>query len=140
MKTYDPWQALSGFERARVVFDDLPPRLRGEVEFATQTITLQRWLDPAELRCTLAHELVHLERGPVMMFHAPREEQAVAAIAARRLVDIDDLAEALRWSRDEHAVADDLNVDVRTIRVRLRSLTAAERSFLCERVSGDAEP
>jgi hypothetical protein len=140
MASYDPWCALAAFDRARVVYDDLPARLRGQVDFATQTITLHRRLDPTEQRCTLAHELVHLERGPVMMLHAPREERAVAEIAARRLVDIDDLAEALRWCGDEHALADELCVDARTVRVRLRSLTDAERAFLRDRVSGVAEP
>src|SRR4051812_23963113 len=100
MQSYDPWHALAAeFRQARVVYDDLPPRRRGEVDFRTHTITLQRRLDPTAQRCTLAHELVHLERGPVVMWHAPREERAVAAIAARRLVSIDSLAEALRWSQ-----------------------------------------
>jgi hypothetical protein len=140
MATYDPWHALAEFDRARVVFDDLPPRRRGEVDFDTQTITLHRRLDPTTQRCTLAHELVHLERGPVVLCHTPREERAVAAIAARRLVPLDELAEALRWSRDERAVADELSVDVRTVRVRLRSLTASEQAFLRGRVPPDTDP
>jgi hypothetical protein len=140
MATYDPWHALAELDGARVVFDDLPPRRRGEVDFDTQTITLHRRLDPTAQRCTLAHELVHLERGPVVMCQVPREERAVAAIAARRLVPLEALAEALRWSRDERAVADELSVDVRTVRVRLRSLTAAEQTFLHGRVGSDADP
>jgi hypothetical protein len=140
MQTYDPWHALTDFDRARVVFGDLPPRRRGEVDFGTQTITLERRLDPTTQRCTLAHELVHLERGPVIMWCAPREERAVAAIAARRLVSIEALAEAMRWSQDERAVAEELSVDVRTVRVRLRCLDASERAFLRERVPADADP
>ena len=140
MVTYDPWHALAEFDHVRVVFDDLPPRRRGEIDFGTETITLQRRLDPTAQRCTLAHELVHLERGPVVMCHAPREERAVAAIAARRLVPIEALAEALRWSQDERAVADELSVDVRTVRARLRSLTDVERAFLHGRVRPDADP
>jgi hypothetical protein len=140
MKTYDPWHALADFDRARVVYDDLPPRRRGEVDFTTQTITLHRRLDPTAQRCTLAHELVHLERGPVMMCHAPREERTVAAIAARRLVSIHDLAEAMRWSQDERALADELSVDVRTVRVRLRCLDDVEREFLRARVDTESDP
>jgi hypothetical protein len=140
MKPYDPWHALTDFRHARVVFDDLPPRRRGEIDFATQTITLQRCLDPTVQRCTLAHELVHLERGPVVMWHAPREERAVAAIAARRLVSIEALADALRWSQDERTLADELAVDVRTVRVRLRSLDDSERAFLDSRVHTDSDP
>jgi hypothetical protein len=140
MKAYDPWYALADFDRAQVVFDDLPPRRRGEVDFGTQTITLQRCLDPTAQRCTLAHELVHLERGPVITWHAPREERAVAAIAARRLVGIEELAEAMRWSQDERSLAEELSVDVRTVRVRLHSLDQAEREFLRARVRADADP
>jgi hypothetical protein len=140
MKTYDPWHALDDFDRARVVFDDLPPRRRGQVDFGTQTITLQACLDPTTQRCTLAHELVHLERGPVLMWCAPREERAVAAIAARRLVSIEALAEAMRWSQDERTLADELGVDVRTVRVRLRSLDEGERDILRRRVRPDADP
>ena len=140
MQTYDPWHALTDFDRARVVFDDLPPRRRGEVDFGTQTITLERRLDPTTQRCTLAHELVHLERGPVIMWCVPREERAVAAIAARRLVSIEALAEAMRWSQDERAVAEELSVDVRTVRARLRCLDDAERALLRERVRTGADP
>ena len=140
MTTYDPWLALADFDRASVVFDDLPPRQRGEVDFGTRTITLARRLDPTTQRCTLAHELVHLERGPVVMCHAPREERTVAAIAARRLVPIEALAEALRWSPDERTLAEELCVDVRTVRVRLQSLSDSERSFLRDRVHADADP
>jgi hypothetical protein len=140
MKTYDPWHALADFDQARVVYAELPPRRRGEVDFRTQTITLHRMLDPTTQRCTLAHELVHLERGPVMLFAAPREERTVAAIAARRLVGIDELAEALRWSQDERSIADELAVDVRTVRVRMRSLDDAEREFLSARVAADSGP
>jgi IrrE N-terminal-like domain len=140
MKEYDPWHALADLRQARVVFDDLPPRRRGEVDFGTQTITLHRRLDPTAQRCTLAHELVHLERGPVIMWHAPREERTVAAIAARRLVGIDDLAEAMRWSQDERSLAEELSVDVRTVRVRLHSLDPTERAFLRDRVGPDADP
>ena len=74
------------------------------------------------------------------MWCAPREERAVAAIAARRLVSIEALAEAMRWSQDERAVAEELSVDVRTVRVRLRCLDDAERALLRERVHTDADP
>jgi hypothetical protein len=140
MTAYDPWRALDDFQHVRVVFDELPPRRRGQIDFGTQTITLHARLDPTSQRCTLAHELVHLERGPVLRCRAPREERAVAAIAARRLVSIEALAEAMRWSQDERALADELAVDLRTVRVRLRYLDDVERDYLRERVHADADP
>jgi hypothetical protein len=140
MKAYDPWLALAEFHRARVVFGDLPPRRRGEVDFKTQVITLHRRLDPTAQRCTLAHELVHLERGPVVTWCVPREERAVAAIAARRLVSIEALADAMRWSQDERSLAEELAVDVRTVRVRLRYLDDTERALLRSRVGTATDP
>jgi IrrE N-terminal-like domain len=140
MTIYDPWHALTDFERARVVFDDLPPRHRGRVNFGTQTITIERELDPTTQRCTLAHELVHLERGPVVVWCAPREERAVAAIAARRLVSLGALAEALRWTQDERLLAEELAVDVRTVRIRLHCLDDDERGYLRDHACPDTDP
>jgi len=50
-------------------------------------IALSRMLGQAERRCTITHETVHVERGPVSADPrlAAREELAVDEIAARRL-------------------------------------------------------
>jgi hypothetical protein len=135
MNSYDPWQALSQFEGVRLVVADLPGTRRGQIDFETRTITLHPRLQPAERRCTLAHELVHLERGPVLVRQTPREERIVAAIAARRLLPIEALADALRWSDDPGVLADELSVDVRTVRIRLTTLSEGERALLHERLS-----
>lgn len=62
-------------------------------------IWLCRTLAQAERRCTLTHELVHRERGPVPTdpAAAAREEQIVDEITARRLITLSQLAEGLRW-------------------------------------------
>jgi uncharacterized protein DUF955 len=134
---YDPWSALSELDDVRLVIADLPRHRRGQIEFATRTITLHRSLDPAERRCTLAHELVHLERGPVLVRQTRREEQVVAAIAARRLVPLAALTAGLRWTHDPAQLADDLGVDERTVRLRLASLTDAERATIADRLPPD---
>lgn len=58
------------------------------------------WMDPrltqVQRRCTIAHEAVHCERGVPA---DAREERAVEVIAARRLVALDALVDALVWSR-----------------------------------------
>jgi hypothetical protein len=132
MRPYDPWEALRDFPAVVVVETDLPPGRRGQVQFSTRVISLARGLAEVERTCTLAHELVHLERGPVMHRQTVREERTVAAIAARRLVPLEVLAEAFRWSSDVHEVADELGVDARTVRVRVASLTADERRRLAD--------
>src|SRR6478735_535230 len=74
----------------------------------TRTIWLDAGLSSAERRCTLVHELVHAERGDVPCGHPlldRRQERRVEREAARRLVALEALADAVRWSRDEHEVA-----------------------------------
>jgi gp43 len=51
-----------------------------------------------EERCTLTHKLVHAEHGPFPRWLTAREEAAVNAEAARRLILLDALGEALAWS------------------------------------------
>lgn len=97
-------------------------------------IWLDRRLGQAGRRSTLAHELVHLDRGmPVGDARArTREEAAVEATAARRLVSLAQLSDALRWVRTGSVseLADELWVDETVIRARLNGLTAAERDVL----------
>lgn len=139
MADYDPWHEVSRFAGLTVVEAPLPPRLRGLIDFENNTITLSSDLLPVEQRCTLAHELVHAERGPVLMRHTAREEAAVSAIAARRLIPLDELTEALRWSDDAALLAHDLGVDARTVRIRLRTLTDAERGSIRRRLGDRVE-
>lgn len=130
MQPYDPWVALEQVGPVTLVDADLPPGRRGEIRFSTRVIALSRRLLEVERTCTLAHELVHLERGPVIRRHTSREERMVAAIAARRLITMDRLAAALAWTTDSFELADELGVDARTVRVRLAELTEQERRDL----------
>ena len=91
-------------------------------------------------RSTLAHELVHAERrdepcGSLVL--DLRQESVVSKLAARRLIPVKALGEALAWSRDIDEVADELWVDVDTLRTRLNHLHPAERAFLLQRIEGD---
>ena len=100
----------------------------------SKTITLDRGLLQAERRSTLAHELEHVRRGPVPEWHWAREEAIVEREAARRMIDIRDLGEALAWSHDLHEAADELWVDVELLRARLDSLHPSERHYLKRRL------
>jgi Zn-dependent peptidase ImmA (M78 family) len=130
MSRYDPWEALGQLDQVRLERADLPSGQRGRIHFSSCTITLGRQLLDVEQRCTLAHELVHLERGPVIRRLVRREERAVSAIAARRLVPMSALRTAIRSGCPGDELAEELGVDVRTVQVRLRTLTEVERSEL----------
>ena len=90
-------------------------------------LTVERTV--AETRCTLVHELIHLERGHSTC-RPPGVEADVAREAAQRLIPIDDLADALARTRSELEAAELLWGDVDTLRTRLTFLDDVERSCL----------
>ncbi|OZC62412.1 hypothetical protein CH267_00745 [Rhodococcus sp. 06-621-2] len=87
-----------------------------------------------ERRCTLTHELVHVERGPVPcdLHLAMREEQTVDRIAAQRLIDLDRLIDVLAWNRYrvDDETAEELWVDLATLHTRVKNLTDDERGLI----------
>src|SRR6478735_3992547 len=106
----------------------------------TRTLWLDADLTPAERRSTLAHELVHAERGDVpcgdQVLDA-RQERWVEKEAACRLVGWEALSDAARWSGgDAREIADLLGVDVETVRVRFEVLTPQERRALGTEAAG----
>ncbi|MGV0738176.1 hypothetical protein ABQF35_14555 [Mycobacterium syngnathidarum] len=96
-------------------------------------------LTQAERRCTLTHELVHRERGPVPTdpAAAAREEQVVDEIAARRLITFPQLADGLRWSREPRELAEHLWVDQPTLQTRMATLDPLEVADLEHHLDGD---
>jgi hypothetical protein len=95
-------------------------------------IWLCRTLTQAERRCTLTHELVHRERGPVPAdpASAAREELIVDEITARRLITLPHLVDGLRWTRHPRELADHLWVDQPTLRTRMSTLDPIETAEL----------
>lgn len=91
-------------------------------------IWLARGLTQAERRCTLTHELVHRERGPVPVdpAAAAREEAIVDEISARRLITLPQLVDGLKWTRQAHELADHLWVDRPTLQTRMATLDPLE--------------
>lgn len=127
---YDPWRELAAnWPAVEVVIEPMTGSLLGELRYPI--IALRAGTSAAQRRCTLTHELVHLERdtgecGPF----ARREEAVVHAEVARRLVRGSDLIAAVRAlgaGRDLAALADALDVDRETLMLRLDQLTPAER-------------
>jgi IrrE N-terminal-like domain len=133
---YDPWIDLEEFwPEANVVIEELSGDLLGEVRATPEIeISIRADSSPAQQRCTLAHELVHLERGLDDCGQwQHREERQVHTEVARRLIPLKPLLDALRslgGSHDISALAAFLHVDHETAAVRLDTLTATERRWL----------
>lgn len=136
---WNPWRHI-GHYYPHILVDtgiELPGRLWG-VQSGNR-IWLCRRLNQARRRCTLTHEIVHLERGPVPTDPAglAREERTVSRLAARRLITTEQLAAALSWTRDPHQLADELWVDLPTLRARMDALDPVEVADLEHRLDGD---
>lgn len=101
----------------------------------SRTIYLRRGLSQRQRRSVLAHEVEHASHDdkPLLdaVLHA-RRERATDAAAARRLIPLERLAVALQWTGNERELADELWVDIHTVRVRLASLRPGERRALDE--------
>ncbi len=127
---WHPWRHL------RVRYPDvrvscrhrLPDRLMGLQ--AGRRIWMCRTLTQAERRCTLTHEILHLERGLVAdPAAAAREERIVDEIAARRLITLGSLVDGLRWSRDPAQLAEHLWVDLHLwLSVMINPISVADRT------------
>nr|DAO73741.1 MAG TPA: HTH-type transcriptional regulator [Caudoviricetes sp.] len=127
---YDPWgEVPAGWS---VDFVVMPAR--GACRWSRRSILLDIRLSGIEERCTLAHELVHAERGPFPCWLTTREESIVDAKAARRLIPLDALGEALAWSLHPTVAAEELDVDPPTLEALLRNLTGAEVEVLRRRL------
>ncbi len=132
---HHPWRRLRELVDWTLHFAHLPEGILGRTDYDHRTVTIAHGLTQAERRSTIAHELEHIHRGPVPEHYWPREELQVDNNAARQLIDIRDLGEALAWAHDEHEAADELWVDVPTLRARLRHLHPSERHYLRRRLS-----
>lgn len=122
-----------------VVYAPLRTGLGGLYDHVTRTIFIEVRLRPGAKRVTEAHERIHAERGDTKC-HDPwfnnKQELAVERETARRLITVDDLAEALMWCQDDRELADYLNVDNRCVRTRRSMLTEAETEHINALMAG----
>jgi hypothetical protein len=96
-------------------------------------ILLERGLSTAQGRCTLAHEIAHMDLGhyPTGVGHFDRRQERDAdGLAGRRLLPVGMLVEAIRAGWDLAAAADDLMVTVQVLEDRLARLHPSERHAL----------
>ena len=127
---YNPWRDLrDNWPDITVAIVPMTGRLLGEVTYPV--ILLRAGTTSAQRRCTLTHELVHLERGlDDCGLWQQREERRVHEEVARRLVTSDQLVRAIRelgGTHDLPVLAAALDVDTETLRVRLSLVTADEQ-------------
>jgi len=132
-----PWRRLRALAHIELHWHDDGPM--GETDHEDGTISIRRGMTQAERRCTVLHELLHVERGTSLegVLHA-REERIVRKLTAREMLpDIDAVGDAMAWAHlDIEAAADELWVDVGVLRDRLRHLHPAERHRLTRRLDG----
>ena len=131
---YDPWHDLAvHWPEVDVVIEPMSGRLLGVLRYPM--IALRAGTSAAQRRCTLAHEIVHLERGVGDCGPwSGREELLVHREVARRLIPLADLAAAVRelgGSAVLPELAQALDVDLETARLRLEMLTSAELDGIC---------
>lgn len=134
---YHPWRHFRAMARWTLQQADLPTGRAGVTNWPTGTVTLDRRLSQVQRRCTIAHEIVHIERGPVPADTrlVAREEMAVEQEVVRRLIPLEDLGEALAWARSKAEAADVLWVTEDVLQVRLDHLHPAERAHLKRRLT-----
>lgn len=136
----NPWRrfaALGDEWRLRWHHPDEDSR-RGFINYVRKEISLRSDLTWAEQRCTLLHEVIHAERGAAgggVLYE--REELRVRRIAAHLLLpEIKVIGEAMAWALSTAEAADELMVDIDSLRDRLRWLHPAELHYLRHRLEG----
>jgi hypothetical protein len=136
MSRYSPWRQLRSLPGLRLDFTDdeaLLDEADGRYYHHVKRILMSKGLLQVERRCILAHELAHALRGDLPCGDArldERQEAAVEQWAARRLIELPALADALRWSDDLDEVADELWVTPDLLQVRLQHLHPSEAGWL----------
>jgi hypothetical protein len=130
--TFDPYAALRADPAITVVWDVTMPE-RGRWYQRLRTVLVRGGLTQAERRTVVTHELIHAERGDETT--CPKTERRVDHEAARRLIDLDDLADTLRWALGPEEVADELHVTPDTVMARLSTLTPAEKQYIEQRLA-----
>lgn len=118
---------------------ELPPGVRGLVK--GNRIWLCRTLDQAGRRTVLSHEIGHVERGlpiyPRHHLYGRREERIVDDIAARRLIPLPDLIDAMKWTSHRPELAEILWTTERMVQRRLDGLDSIEVAELEHQLEGD---
>jgi hypothetical protein len=125
----NPWRRLRALEGWTLRWHEPDEDARmGVTRHGERSISLRLDLTWAQRRCTILHECLHAEHGPVLATHYGRHEDDVRRQTARLLLpDVHTMADALTWAHGLEEAASELHVDVDVLRDRLRWLHPAER-------------
>src|SRR5690625_7195002 len=125
---WHPWRRLRALTHVTLHWQPLQGLL-GATN-GSNLIVMDPRQSQAQRRCTIAHELAHIELGHTGGCTGAEEAQA-RRLAARWLIDMDRLLDALAWSEELEEVAEELWVDLATLYARLEGLTAGVGARLC---------
>lgn len=100
---------------------------------------IRKGMSQTERRCTVTHEMVHLERRGRELSDPVKEERAVELEAARRLITVEQLVDAFVWLRHPSPaeLADELWVDGTTLLCRMENLDPIEVAEIEYATEGD---
>ena len=126
---FHPWRALRALTHIEVRWEAMDDRL-GDTD-GVHDIRLHPNQLQTERRSTLTHELAHIFLGHTDGC-GDSDEKAADHWAARQLITLDALKDALKWADDLEEVAEELWVDPATLRSRLDCLTAEERQEIVD--------
>lgn len=135
---HHPWRRFRELVGWTLQVQPLPHGTDAKTHWPSRTVIIDVDLRQAQRRSAICHESIHIERGPVPDHPvlAAREEAAVEREAARRMIDIHDLGEALAWSLSMAETAEELWVDLDLLEARLTHLQSAETHYLRRRLAG----
>jgi len=98
-----------------------------------RVILVDEDINDIERRCALAHELAHIDTADAqtaLCWFSSRQETAADRLAAERLVGVDEIADALRWTNAVTELAQAVGVTPNVLRLRARMLSEHERARL----------
>lgn len=143
---WHPWRELRHLPEVLFhVTDDLPS---GNAWWspAHEVILMRPGLLQVERRCSLAHELGHRALGhtgqcayPDSRRQARRAEHHADRWAARKLIEVEDLARVSQWANGRAEAADELWVTPHMLEVRIDGLHPAERAYVRKRLGRDEQ-
>lgn len=133
---YSPWRHLRSLPHIDLRFTDDDQLLDGAHAWyyhRLRAIVMDSRLTQVERRSAIAHELGHVIRGDLPCgsdILDARQEDVVEQWAARKLIELPALADALKWSDDPEEVADALWVTRDLLLARMGHLHPSERAYL----------
>lgn len=124
----NPWADLTSRPQLDLCWGGLPPGQLGATD--GHRIWIATGLTIRERRCTLAHELAHIDLDLVSDVTWAAEQRVRDVTARRLLPDIDAVASALAGGVDMATASDELWVTEDVLTDRLTTLADAERAML----------